>query len=526
MTDSAAKVFYEFSDFRLDPLQRLLLARRDGRPVPLPPKAFETLLYFVERRGELLDKATLLKAVWPNVVVEENSLNQNISLIRRALGESPGEHRFIVTEPGRGYRFVADVGVVAAPARAEFAAPSTAVTQTSGASPRERKSIAVLAFANLTGDPAKEYFSDGMSEELLHTLARIPGLKVPSRTSSFAYKGRNVDVRQIARDLEVGVVLEGSVRSAGERVRVTAQLIDGSNGYHLWSQHYDREFGDLFALQDEIAQAIVRTLRVTLDGDTAGSELVGHLLHERPTRDLEAYHLYLQALAVLAIVGDSSLLLRAVAMLQKAIARDPGFARAHNAIAALRALAIVYDVRLPGTLAEAEADVLRGLALDPSLGATHASLGIIYAAQGKWLSAEERFHEAFARDAGDPMTSQAYGLYLVGSVGFLRRYAQLTLETHQLAPAWVPNLMNVAVAHMLIDDSETAYQFAALGRDLGLPPTIGPLPDMYAQLAVREGRYDDAPEFLIADPPWPPTAVPTRSGRCFACYAIGPRAGR
>jgi DNA-binding winged helix-turn-helix (wHTH) protein len=188
MTQPAAKMFYEFSEFRLDIQQRLLSAGADGRPIPLPPKAFETLLYFVERRGELLDKSTLMKAVWPNVIGEENSLNQNISVIRRALGESPSQHRFIVTEPGRGYRFVADVRVVSHAGHSEPAAPTTA----------QRKSIAVLPFANLTGDPSKEYFGDGMSEELLHRLARIPGLKVPSRTSSFAYKGRNMDVRQIA----------------------------------------------------------------------------------------------------------------------------------------------------------------------------------------------------------------------------------------------------------------------------------------------------------------------------------------
>ena len=120
-------MFYEFSEFRLDIQQRLLSAGADGRPIPLPPKVFETLLYFVERRGELLDKSTLMKAVWPNVIVEENSLNQNISVIRRALGESPSQHRFIVTEPGRGYRFVADVRAVAAAgsdgARASPASP-------------------------------------------------------------------------------------------------------------------------------------------------------------------------------------------------------------------------------------------------------------------------------------------------------------------------------------------------------------------------------------------------------------------
>src|SRR4249920_2877361 len=121
MSENAAKIQYEFNNFRLDPQQRLLLSGKEGRPIPVAPKVFDTLLYFVERRGELLDKTTLMKAIWPNIVVEENSLNQNISALRRVLGESPGEHRFIVTEPGRGYRFVADVRTVTvgAPSRDE-----------------------------------------------------------------------------------------------------------------------------------------------------------------------------------------------------------------------------------------------------------------------------------------------------------------------------------------------------------------------------------------------------------------------
>jgi TolB-like protein len=496
MTEPAAKIFYEFSGFCLDPQQRLLLVRAGGRPIPLPPKVFDTLLYFVERRGELLDKATLLSAVWPNVVVEENSLNQNISAIRRALGESPGEHRFIVTEPGRGYRFVADVSVTAASASNTVQlisdGPGNAAV-TTAATAEQRKSIAVLPFVNLTGDPAKEYFSDGMSEELLHTLARIPGLKVPSRTSSFSYKGRNMDVRQIARDLDVGVVLEGSVRSAGERIRITAQLIDGHNGFHLWSQHYDREFGDLFKLQDELASAIVETLRMTLSGHGTSQSW-----HEPPTRDLEAYHLYLQAMAAQArVIDDSYALPKAFELLQRAVERDPGFARAYNAIAGFRAIALALDVPIPGTLADAERDVLRGIALDPTLGSTHAALGIIYSAQGQWLNAQERFREAFACDDSDPTSKQGYGLHLLGSLGFLRRFMEVSHEVHRLAPAWIASSLNLAVSHTLLDQPDSAHKYIKLVVGLGLPRNVPPLADVLAQLALREGRQDEAGEIMI-----------------------------
>src|SRR5262245_2859764 len=152
---------YEFGGFRLDARRRQLFSAASGKQVPLTPKAFETLLYFVEHRGELIDKATLLKVIWPDVTVEENNLNQNISALRRALGETPGEHRFIATAPGRGYRFVADVNRPVAEGKRREAKPSALPASPSG-NIAARASVAVLPFANLTGDPAKEYFSDGM----------------------------------------------------------------------------------------------------------------------------------------------------------------------------------------------------------------------------------------------------------------------------------------------------------------------------------------------------------------------------
>ncbi len=476
------------------------MSSAERRPIPLPPKAFEALLYFVERRGELLEKTTLLKAIWPNIIVEENSLNQNISVIRRALGESPGEHRFIVTEPGRGYRFVADVGVVAevpsVAAQAPIPTPTRTAAPASAVKVGQRKSIAVLAFANLTGDPAKEYFSDGMAEELIHILARIPGLKVPSRTSSFSYKGRNMDVRQISRDLDVGVVLEGSVRGAGERIRVTAQLIDGASGFHLWSQSYDRDFADLFKLQDDLAHEIVRILRVAMDERPTGDASQGP-----PTSHLEAYNLYLQAMSVQSSSAPWDALPRAMKMFERVIAMDPQFARAHSATAALRAVAIALDVPLPGVLADSERQALRALVLDPSSGSAHAALGIIYAAQGQWLSAEERFRDAFARDADDPFSQTAYGMHLLGTVGYLRRYAEISFEAYRSAPAWIPGIMNLTVAHVLLGEAENAHKFAELFGALAVRSGEGPMQDVFAQLAMRDGRYEEAGELAATGMP-------------------------
>jgi len=183
MPESNVPTCYEFGGYLLDTHRRRLIQLSPRQPISLPPRVFDTLAYLIERAGELIDKTTLLDAIWPDSVAEENSLNQNISLLRRALAERPTEHRFIITVPGRGYRFVASVRKVARPE--EASAPAT--------------SVAVLPFVNLTGDAANDYLADGLAEELIHQLSKLPGLSVAARTSSFAYRRHPTDVRRIAR---------------------------------------------------------------------------------------------------------------------------------------------------------------------------------------------------------------------------------------------------------------------------------------------------------------------------------------
>jgi serine/threonine-protein kinase len=299
---------FGFGGFRLDASRRLLFGA-DGQPVPLNSRAFDALLCFVERPGELLDKATLLRLVWPTTVVEENNLNQCIWALRRALGETPGEHRFIVTEPGRGYRFVAavqplDETASAAPVLSDLtqpvlpaaprvasdhelrgpvswpvrlltllavlvlatvvgvvarrpAAPDAALSVVVGRAP----SIAVLPFAAMSPGREHEYFADGLSEELANQLSRQAGLKVISRTSSFAFKGRNEDLRRVGRQLGADYLLEGSVRQADGRLRVNAQLIATETGTRLWAETFDRQGGNAITVQDEIARSVSGALQ-------------------------------------------------------------------------------------------------------------------------------------------------------------------------------------------------------------------------------------------------------------------------
>jgi adenylate cyclase len=474
---------YEFAGFRLDSAEHLLRMVESDEIVSVSPRTFDALVYFVERRGQLIDKTELMKALWPRTVVEENSLTQTISSLRRVLGEKPGEQRFIATVAGRGYRFVAAVSAVAA-----VAAPSeTAASQT--VSPAE-KSVAVMPFVCLTGDPEKEYFGDGVAEELIHLLARIPGLKVPARTSSFAYKGRPTDVRQVARDLGVSTVLEGSVRSAGERIRVTAQLIDGRSGFHLWSRSFDRKFDDIFKLQDELAGAILQTLEVNL-----GGRLPANVLPEAPTPSAEAYQLYLQGRGMI-VRGDPVSLQAAFRCFEKAIGVDPRFARAYAGLSIAQTSSVSMGAATESLLSEAEQNAQRALALDPGLSDVYASLGVLSAYRGRWIDCEQYCRKALALNPLDPIAHNIDGQVLLSATGRLRASLRSSQESRRLAPGDSISALGLAVAQNFLGRDPDALASVKLAVDLGIPRSTPPLPFIESAIAMNAGRHADAAEHM------------------------------
>ena len=248
--------------------------------------------------------------------------------------------------------------------------------------PVRRASIAVLPFVNMSGDPDQEYFSDGLTEELLNALAQVPGLRVAARTSSFAFKGRNVPVDVIGERLRVAHVLEGSVRRSGDRLRITAQLVDVESGYHLWSESYDRELADVFAIQEEIARAIVDMLQLTLAG--AGEPVV-----QPGTTDLEAYGLYLQGRFYTNRYTDSDLR-RALDLYGQALAEDPGYSAAHAAIAESW-VSLADDWVAPREAYPAAKEAARrALELDPDHAGGHRMLGQVHMNYDWELAGAER----------------------------------------------------------------------------------------------------------------------------------------
>jgi len=311
------------------------------------------------------------------------------------------------------------------------------------------RSIAVLPFANLSGDPANDYFGDGLAEEILNVLATVPNLRVAARTSSFAYKGRNEDVRRIGNELNVATVLEGSVRKSGDKVRITVQLINVADGFHLWSQNFDRTLSDIFTIQDEIAKAVAEALKVRLLGETSAAAKMGG------TGNVAAYDLYLLGRHNMQ-QRDEQGLLAAVGFFEQALAADPEYARAWSGLADAYNLQIGYGNLTPGkALAKAEPAALRALALDPKLAEAHASLGLIRGGQGREKDAIASFETAIKLDP-------------------------------DYAPAWVwygTSLMNLDRRKDALAAYEKGYQLDPL-----LPPAVSNLADQYERL----GRYRDA----------------------------------
>jgi TolB-like protein len=302
-----------FGEFRLD-RRKGILFRKDERgvfaPLVMGSRALGILGVLVDRAGEVVSRTDLIAAVWPGTTVEDSNLNVQIAALRRVLDEGRTERGCIQTIPGHGYRFTTLVTRAAADASGPLP---------SGAPPLpDKPSIAVLPFQNLSGDPEQEYFADGMVEEIITALSRITWLFVIARNSSFTYKGQAVDVKRVGRELGVRYVLEGAVRKAGDRLRISAQLIDATTGAHLWADRFDGFLEDIFDLQDKVAVSVAGVIEPTLEA------VETRRLADWPTSDLTALDFYLRALPDLdAFTKDG--LRRGLNLLGQAIERDPHY---------------------------------------------------------------------------------------------------------------------------------------------------------------------------------------------------------
>jgi TolB-like protein/DNA-binding winged helix-turn-helix (wHTH) protein/tetratricopeptide (TPR) repeat protein len=442
------KAIFEFGVFRLNPAERLLL--REEVPVRLPPKAFDALVLLVENPGHLLEKEELLRKVWPGTFVEESNLAQHISILRKALQDGEEGLRYIETVPRRGYRFVAEVREVAGAAKDTGALPDSTPNQPpfpaiTGGRPRNRfrgpalaiaglavllavlisappvwkrihssgpqpiQSLAVLPLRNLSGDPAQDYFAEGMTEALITDLARIPGLKVISRTSIMQYKDSHKRLPQIARELGVDGVIEGSVLLSGNRVRITAQLVRGATDQHIWAASYERDLRDLVTLEDGVSRSIAGQIRKQI------APLAPRQLTLATAVDPRAREDYLKGRYFWNRRSEAGYL-KAIEYFQAAIGQDPQYAQAYAGLAdsyALLGSMPVAKIPRDTAMPKAKEMALTALNLDDSLADAHTSLAFVEMHyEWKFREAEQEFKRAIDLDPNYSTAHQWYAFDL------------------------------------------------------------------------------------------------------------------
>jgi TolB-like protein/DNA-binding winged helix-turn-helix (wHTH) protein/Tfp pilus assembly protein PilF len=408
----APKTIYEFGEFRLDPEARILV--QGGKIVPVTPKALELLRALLERPGEVVAKDDLIKAVWPDTFVEESNLTSNISILRKQLGVHPEGGEYIETLPKRGYRFIAEVKQVHASEPKRPSRRGVVLGIAAGLCalllgllierPRVRlpafgvvprvESLAVLPLANLSGDPAQEYFADGMTEALTAELAQIGALRVISRTSVMRYKNTKKPLPEIARELKVDAVILGSVLRSSQRVRITAELIQASTDRHLWARTYERSLDDILDLESEIARAIAGEVQAKVtpqeQGRLARNRAVNH----------DAYEAYLKGRYYENQFTEDSLS-KSIEYFEQAIKLDPRYAAAYAGLADgwmhLEAIGAPPEQVHPQALEAAT----KALQLDDTLGEAHSAMAGVKGHEWDWETAERETQKALQLNPGD-----------------------------------------------------------------------------------------------------------------------------
>ncbi len=366
------------------------------------------------------------------------------------------------------------------------------LTTSTAANVQARPSIAVLPFVNMSPDPENEYFSDGLAEELINALTQLKGLRVASRTSAFSFKGGQESISRIGRELKVDTVLEGSVRKAGERLRITAQLINVADGYHLWSERYDREMEDIFDLQDEIARKIVDKLRLGLEMDSQAP------LIKRYTENLEAYNLYLKGRYHLNQRNESSLL-KAVECLEKAAAADDGYALPHAGLAEAYILLnldcpfLQGETALSDTHSKAKDAARRAISLDESCAEAHVALALVhYRLDWDWEQAEKEFRRAIELNDGFATGHHQYAM-LLASLNRLDEALVQIKRAHELDP--LSQIISTAVGRILHFSRRFEEATAQCRRTLELNPQFA---GAYFDLGLTYILQENFPEAIAA----------------------------
>lgn len=442
-------------------------------PVPIGNKAFQLLRLLIKNRNSLLTKSEILDAIWGDVCVTEDLVKEYIHDLRVALGDDPKHPEHIETVHGRGYRFLGGVEEVNRPKGAG------ALTQ-----PTYPPSLAVLPFTNLSGDPQQEYFSDGITEDIITGLSKNPYLSVISRNSSFSYKGKSVRLREVSEDLGVQYVLEGSVRKVGLHIRVTAQLVDAASDRHLWAESYDQNLDDIFAVQDEVVGSIIHALGAR---DGALEKSARQYSIKTALTNPSAYDCYLQAREHFFRPDDSGFD-EAEALYEKAIELDPDFARAYSGLASLHFLR--FKLFLTASFESIEMKTLdlavRSVNLDSNDYLGHWVLGRLYSYQGKQVQSLAEFDRALHINPNDANLLAVYSEHLVywGRLELALERCQRAIRLNPNCPDWYWRMLGFVYLHLYRyeDALESLQRMTSFNQSLRIMAVV------YAHM----GRLDEA----------------------------------
>jgi DNA-binding winged helix-turn-helix (wHTH) protein/TolB-like protein/Tfp pilus assembly protein PilF len=526
--DTDKRRIYEFGDFILEGGQRRLLRRESGEALALTAKVFDTLLYLIEHRGETLDKDTLLGAIWPGVIVEENSLTQSISTLRQVLGETRTENRYIATVPRKGYRFVGEVtersslagtGVTAAPA-GPVAAQSrrslhplwmmsaaallillvagTFLVQRGGrpSAPPAIQTLAVLPFKPLVPTERDESLELGMTESMIASLGAADGLTILPLSSVRRYGSIEQDPLAAGRALTAGSVLDGSLQHDGDRLRVSVRLLRVADGRQLWANQFEGKVTGVFGIQAQISAKVTETLSGRPTAGGAAPHILGG------TKDSTAYLFYANGRYALARSIEPSLV-SAIGYFEKAIERDPQFALAHASLGDCYMVMGIFGMRSPSeTFPRARDAVLKSLQIEPRLAAGYATLGQIKMQYDRdWEGAEADFARAIALDPARPEPHLYWGV-LLGMRGELDRGLEELKQAQQLEP--LVTAPKTRAGSLLYFARRYDEAIAQLTESLALDDRPGIAHAALGRVYLRSGRYDLAfAEFAKVSGPTP-----------------------
>ena len=492
---------YLFEDYALDTERREL--RRGNAPVAVEPKVFDLLAYVIENRERVVSRDDLIAHVWGGRIVSEAALARCINGARSAIGDSGEAQRLIKTLPRKGLRFVGGVREEQVPfGSAADAAAGTGRTAPTLALP-DRPSIAMLPLDNLSGDKGHDYFSDGITEDILTQLSRFSELFVIARNSSFQYKGKAVDARQVGRELGVRYVLQGSVRRGGDRVRISVQLADAVTGAQRWAERYDRQLDDVFAVQDEVASTIVAILAAHVN-----KAEIERTLSKAP-ETWQAYDYYLRAADRRASFLSSlkaTELYETRRLLERALAIDPNYARAYAWLArthmAAWVLSLDEDYLNPLSLDRAHQLARKAVQLDSNLPDAHAALGLALLRRHEHEAAIAEFERAIVLNPNFTHWVFAEVLVYAGdparAIEAVERHMRLDPFYMPQAPLWL------GFAHYMLKQYSQALP--PLREYVSRAPNFrgghACLAATYAQLGKLEEARAEAAEVLRIEPNW------------------------